>query len=55
MRRFSLLLAALLIVVAATPAAASSPSSDDPFPVGVCVRATAIDPRPLCVMIDPDI
>ena len=54
MRRFSLLLATLLIVVAA-PATASDSTSDDPFPVGACVRATAIDRRPLCVMIDPDI
>ena len=26
----------------------------DPFPLGVCVRADKVDPRPLCVLIDPD-
>jgi hypothetical protein len=53
-RRFSLLVATLLIV-AAVPATASNPLEDDPFPVGACVRATAVDRRPLCVMVDPDI
>lgn len=51
MRIVSLLVAVASLFVAA-PAAAAVEFSD-PFPVGVCVRATAVDPKPVCVMVDP--
>ena len=45
-----LLLLVLLVGLVAGPAAAAS---DPPFPVGACARLTVVDPRPVCVMVDP--
>ena len=50
MRKLSLLVVASLFA-AVVPAVAAVPA--DPFPVGVCVRSTAVDPKPVCVMVDP--
>ena len=46
---------ALMMMVTATltavPAAATTP--DDPFPAGACIRVTLVDPKPICVIVDP--
>lgn len=46
----------LLLVIAATAAIAApatAATTDPPFPLGVCVRSTMVDPKPVCVMVDP--
>ncbi len=44
----------LLILVLAVAAMASPAAADpDPFPAGACVRATIVDPYPVCVVVDP--
>lgn len=49
MRKFSLLV--LVLTLLAGPVAAAT---SDPFPVGACVRATSVDRKPVCVMVDPN-
>lgn len=50
-RKIRLLLAVAALATIAAPATAAT--SDPPFPVGVCVRSTLVDPKPVCVMVDP--
>ena len=50
-RALRLLLA--LAAMAAIAAPATAAPSDPPFPLGVCVRSTLVDPQPVCVMVDP--
>ena len=46
-----LLLTSVIAAMTAGPAAAVS--DPDPFPAGACVRVTLVDPKPLCVIVDP--
>lgn len=50
-RLVRLVLAVAALAAIAAPATAAT--QDPPFPLGVCVRATVVDPRPVCVMVDP--
>ena len=51
-RRLFLSLVALSVIVGGPASAAVSRSDSDPLPVGVCVRATAVDGKPVCVMVE---
>ena len=50
-RALRLLLA--LAAMAAIAAPATAATNDPPFPLGVCARSTLVDPKPVCVMVDP--
>ena len=50
-RVLRLLLALAALAAIAAPATAAT--SDPPFPLGVCARSTYVDPKPICVMVDP--
>ena len=50
-RPLRLLLALAALAAIAAPAAAAT--SDPPFPLGVCARSTMVDPKPVCIMVDP--
>lgn len=48
-----LLLAAAALSLLAAPASAELAGPDpDPLPVGVCTRATLVDPKPICIVIE---
>lgn len=42
-----------VVALAAVAAPVSAADEPDPFPLGACVRATVVDPQPVCVMVDP--
>ena len=50
MRKVLLVVVGLVTAVLIAPAGATE---SDPFPAGACVRSTLVDPRPVCVLIDP--
>ena len=50
-RALRLLLA--LAAMAAVAAPATAATADPPFPLGVCARSTLVDPKPVCIMVDP--
>ena len=42
-----------VLALAALAAPVSAADDPDPFPLGACVRSTMVDPRPVCLMVDP--
>ena len=50
-RPVRLLLALAALAAIAAPATAAT--ADPPFPLGVCARSTLVDPKPICIMVDP--
>lgn len=52
MRKVLLIVVILVMGVLIAPAGALVDPTD-PFPAGACVRATVVDPRPVCVLVDP--
>ena len=44
------MLAVLALSLLAGPASAAF-DDPDPFPLGACVRATVVDPKPVCVVM----